>query len=108
MYKYSILILICIALSGMIALIFQLKYKHPRAILLTAGIALIAMLIFNTYLTSLPIVMYNTSSILGVYVSSFPIEDIGYLIAVIIIVPALFEHFSNEKPAKKQSTTKTK
>lgn len=92
----------------MVALIFQIKYKHPKAVLLTAGVALIAMLVFNTYLTSLPIVVYNTSSILGVYVSSFPIEDFGYLIAVIMIVPALFEHFSNEKPAKKQPSIKVK
>ncbi len=108
MYRYSVLILLCIGLAGLIAVIFQLKYKHPKAILITFGVALIAMLFFNTYLTSLPIVMYNTSSILGVYVSSFPIEDIGYLIAVIMIVPPLFEHFCNEKQSKKHPATKTK
>jgi lycopene cyclase domain-containing protein len=108
MYKYSILILLCIGLAGLIAIIFQLRYKHPKAILITFGVALIAMLFFNTYLTSLPIVMYNTSSILGVYVSSFPVEDIGYLLAVIMIVPPLFEQFCNEEQSKKHPTTKTK
>lgn len=107
MYKYSLLILLCIALASVIALIFQLKYQRPKTILLTLGVALMAMLVFNTYLTSLPIVMYNTDSILGVYVSSFPIEDVGYLIAVTMIVPALFEHFCNEKPST-EPTAKTK
>lgn len=101
MYKYLAIILLGLIITGLLFTIYQLKLANLKALLLTYGVGFMAMLVFNTYLTSLPIVMYNTSSILRVYLSSFPIEDIGYLIIVVLLAPSLFEHFSNEKISKK-------
>lgn len=101
MHKYSLLILLALFLTGLLFVIYQLKFTNLKALLFTSGVGFMAMLVFNTYLTSLPIVMYNTSSVAGVYLSSFPIEDIGYLIVAVLLVPSLFEHFSNEKISKK-------
>jgi lycopene cyclase domain-containing protein len=67
-------------------------------VLLVLSIAmLVSMLLFDSYLTRLPIVMYNNVSILSIKLGSIPIEDFGYLVAVVILVPALFEKFDNEK-----------
>lgn len=101
MYRYLSLIAICLTISGLLILAFRLKFSHLKAMFITLLISLFAMLVFNTFLTSLPIVMYNTSSILGVYISSFPVEDIGYLIVAVVLTPLLFEHFCNEKTSKK-------
>ena len=40
---------------------------------------------------------YNNVSMLNLKLGSIPIEDFGYLVAVVILVPALFEKFDNEK-----------
>lgn len=101
MYKYFLLICLALFLTGIVFAIYQLKLVNLKALLYTTGVGFMAMLLFNTYLTSLPIVMYNTNSIAGVYLSSFPIEDIGYLIVVVLLAPSLFEHFSHEKTSKK-------
>lgn len=58
---------------------------------------LLAMVVFDSYLTRIPIVMYNNVSMLNLKLGSIPIEDFGYLVAVVILVPALFEKFDNEK-----------
>ncbi len=58
---------------------------------------LFAMVVFDSYLTRIPIVMYNNVSMLNLKLGSIPIEDFGYLVAVVILVPALFEKFDNEK-----------
>ena len=55
------------------------------------------MVVFDSYLTRIPIVMYNNVSMLNLKLGSIPIEDFGYLVAVVILVPALFEKFDNEK-----------
>ena len=101
MYKYILLIIMALLIAGILLLLYKPSFKSPKAMLYTFMVSLFAMIVFNTYLTSLPIVMYNTSSITGVYLSSFPIEDIGYLIVIVLLVPPLFEYFSNEKTRKK-------
>lgn len=101
MYRYLLLIIIILFIAGILLWLYKPRIKSPKAMLYTFIVGLFAMLLFNTYLTSLPIVMYNTSSITGIYLSSFPIEDIGYLIVIAILAPPLFEYFSNEKPRKK-------
>ncbi len=61
----------------------------------------LAMLVFDGYLTALPIVEYNKNLVLGIYVGSIPIEDFGYLLVVILLGPALFERFIQNEERKK-------
>ena len=75
----------------------HLKLVDPKVLFALCLIMLTAMLVFDSYLTSLPIVMYNSISTLNIKLGSIPVEDIGYLIAVIVLIPALFEKFNNEK-----------
>lgn len=55
------------------------------------------MLLFNTYLTALPIVRYNTSYTLGIRIGTIPLEDFSYLIVAVILAPALYTHFSTDR-----------
>lgn len=104
MFKYSLLILITIIIAAFIFIAFGLKFKFDRANKYTLLITLIAMLIFDTYLTALPIVMYNVALTLNVRIITFPIEDLGYLIIAAILLPLLFEKLSNEKRSHTKQT----
>ena len=53
------------------------------------GILLILTLVFDTLLTSLPIVTYDYTKLLGIYAGSIPIEDLAYTLAVALLVPML-------------------
>jgi lycopene cyclase domain-containing protein len=106
MFKYSLLILLCFVISFFIALIYKLKPKFTKANNYTILVALASMLIFDTYLTALPIVMYNVNLTLKLNIFTFPIEDIGYLIVATILLPLLFEKLSNEKRISKNRKTK--
>ena len=96
MFKYSLLILILLLASFGVGLLYSLRPTYNKAWRYTAIVSLVAMLIFNTYLTALPIVVYNMNSILGIKIFTFPIEDIGYLIMVLLLLPPLFEKLTNE------------
>jgi len=50
--------------------------------------------------------VYNVNSILGIKILTFPIEDIGYLIMVLLLLPPLFEKLSDEKRDYPQKPTK--
>lgn len=71
-----------------------IKPQLSRRSLLISGLCMFGcMLIFNTYLTSLPIVRYNTSNILGLKVSTMPVEDFAYLVVAIFLGPGLFNYY---------------
>lgn len=96
MYSYLILSMSLILVSVLLFLRLRLKIISPKIITILASTMFVMMLLFDTYLTSLPIVMYNNSLTMGIKIGSIPIEDFGYLVAVIILIPALYEKF-NEK-----------
>ena len=106
MFRYLLMILILIFATIFIFIIYQLRFKITSVWIYTVAISLASMLIFNTYLTSLPIVMYNMNSILGLKVLTFPIEDIGYLLVAVVLLPPLFEKLSNEERINKRKSTK--
>jgi|GEM_PF-1133364 len=106
MFSYSVLILICFATTAAVALLYGVRPKLNRIFVLTLLISLGMMLVFNTFLTALPIVMYNTNSILGIRVLTFPVEDIGYLIAVVVLLPGLYEKLCHEKRSTKPTSKK--
>ncbi|MCC7289427.1 hypothetical protein IT414_03495 [bacterium] len=55
-------------------------------------------LLFNSILTGLPIVVYNANNISGLRVGTIPIEDFSYTIAVLWLMPRLYQRF-NKKPS---------
>lgn len=97
MTNYLVLSSSLVLVSILLLVRLRITPPQPKVLCLLGFILLIAMLIFDSYLTSLPIVMYNSKSILGIKIGSIPIEDFGYLVAVILLVPALFEYFKSNK-----------
>ncbi|HMT39630.1 MAG TPA: lycopene cyclase domain-containing protein [Candidatus Saccharibacteria bacterium] len=96
MYSYLTLSISLVIVSILLFIRLRLKLINPKVLIALSLIMLVMMLIFNTYLTKLPIVIYNSNYISGLKIGTIPIEDFGYLIAVIILLPALYEKF-NEK-----------
>lgn len=97
MLRYSLLILICLVVSALVGLLYNVKLKADKVTLYTFVVSFILMLGFNTYLTALPIVVYNMNSILNIRIITFPIEDIGYLVAVVLLLPALYNKLCDEQ-----------
>ncbi len=97
MNSYLILSVSLILVSLLLHIRLRLKWINTKILLLVFLILFVMMIIFNSYLTGLPIVMYNSNSILNIRVGSIPIEDFGYLISAVILIPALYEKFNSEK-----------
>lgn len=101
MFKYSGLVLTLLIVAVAILLIFRLKLPNRKTVLLMLIALTLAMLVFDGYLTALPIVEYNKNLVLGRHIGSIPIEDFGYLVVVILLGPALFERFIHNEKRKK-------
>lgn len=104
MLRYSLLILICLVVSALAGLLYNVKLKADKITLYTFVVSFILMLGFNTYLTALPIVVYNMNSILNIRIITFPIEDIGYLVAVVLLLPALYSKLCDEQRRDKKTS----
>jgi len=87
----------------LIAYLLVRRLKRPVAdqILIITVIAYSAMVVFNSYLTSIPIVRYDWSRVIGLKLVSWPIEDVAYLVVALYLVPALYgaymDYFSHAK-----------
>ena len=86
-----------ILVSVLLFMRLHLKQIDLKVFFILSLIMLFAMVVFDSYLTRIPIVMYNNVSMLNLKLGSIPIEDFGNLVAVVILVPALFKKFDNEK-----------
>ena len=71
------------------AVILKTNVWRLKSTRIVFGIILGMTLVFDTFLTSLPIVTYDYTKLLGVYLGSIPVEDLAYALAVAILVPML-------------------
>lgn len=101
MTTYAVFGLLLILAAIEIRTFLRVGWKNWRILLTLTAVMLLLMLIFDTYLTALPIVEYNKNLVLGVYIGSIPLEDISYLLVVVILVPSLFEYFNKDEESKK-------
>lgn len=101
MTTYAVFGLLLILAAIEIRTFLRVDWKNWRILLALTAVMLLLMLIFDTYLTALPIVEYNKNLVLGVYIGSIPLEDISYLLVVVILVPSLFEYFNKDEESKK-------
>jgi lycopene cyclase domain-containing protein len=69
--------------------IFKTNVWRIRSTWLLFGVIFGLTLIFDTLLTSLPVVTYDYTKLLGLYIGSIPIEDLAYSLVVAIAVPML-------------------
>jgi lycopene cyclase domain-containing protein len=97
MIHYTALSMLLIVVAFEIHRFLQVGWRNWRTLLVLLTILTLLMLVFDTYLTTLPIVEYNKSLVLGLRIGSIPLEDFGYLLAVVILGPSLYEYFSNHE-----------
>ena len=99
MYTYIFINLIFMAMS--VTFVYILKPKlNRRALVSTLAILFVCMLVFNTYLTALPIVSYNSERILGFRIGTIPVEDFCYLLVAAILTPSLYARLSTKEQSK--------
>ncbi len=97
MFRYLIVALIIFGLVGFTMLIYGLKFPKIQCMVWLAAVLLGSTIIFDTYLTALPIFLYNSNAILGIKIGTIPIEDLSYVVVLVILGPALFDYFSHEE-----------
>lgn len=100
MYRYILLNIMFFAAAGLILLTLRPLLINWRLVRTSSLIMFGCMIVFNTYLTALPIVRYNTSYTLNVRLGTIPIEDFSYLIVAVVLAPALFLHFRSKETTR--------
>ena len=93
MYSYTAMNVVFMLVA--LVIIVRLKVVlNRRALLISAVLLLGSMLIFNTYLTALPIVRYNSERILAWRLGTIPLEDFAYLAVALVLAPSLYTYLT--------------
>ena len=74
-------------------IILKTNCVFQKATWKTAAVLLLFTLVFDQILTGLPIVIYNSSHILGFRLGFIPIEDLSYPLIASLLVPSLATYF---------------
>jgi len=102
MIRYAALSLLLVITAFELHRIFQLPWPKWQVTMAVSTVLIILMLVFDGYLTGLPIVEYNKNLVLGWHIGPIPLEDFGYLTVVIILGPSLFEYFIHHEKSRKK------
>jgi lycopene cyclase domain-containing protein len=81
-----------------VALITSASKEWIGRCLVTYGLSLIPFIVLNGVLTSLPVVIYNPSAILGYRIGSIPIEDFVFSLIMTITTIAFWECERSKQP----------
>jgi small toxic polypeptide LdrA/B/C/D len=74
------------------------KLSKGTIVALAIGTLLLS-LVFDNIIVGLNLVAYDPAKILGIRVPIAPIEDFGYTIVGVILVPVLWGFFGRKKPS---------
>jgi lycopene cyclase domain-containing protein len=89
MTTYLVLTVIVLAIVGVVCV--PVLRRLPPAPIVGSGAALLVLTaIFDSLIVGQGLTVYDPSRILGVSVGRAPIEDFGYTIAAILLMPALW------------------
>jgi lycopene cyclase domain-containing protein len=74
--------------------------RSPRwvAVLLAGGILLVLTAIFDNVMIGIGLVGYDRALISGVFIGSAPIEDFGYTIAAVVLLPSVWMLTTGRRP----------
>lgn len=89
MFSYVSINIVFASLAALFVLITK-PHLNKRALRISGGLLLGCMIIFDSYLTALPIVRYNSERILGLRVGTIPIEDFAYLAVALVLAPSIY------------------
>ncbi|MFM6980162.1 MAG: lycopene cyclase domain-containing protein [Micrococcales bacterium] len=83
-----------------IAIAWPMRKRISRKIAIPTGLALaIITAIFDNIIVGAGIVAYDESKILGWRLLTAPIEDFGYVIVGVWLIPALYRYFEGKSNA---------
>lgn len=82
--NYTFTVLMYLSVLLLIIILFRFNFILYRSFYLTVLISFIPFLIVNYFLTSLPVVIYNSAEITGVKLITIPAEDFFYSASMII------------------------
>jgi lycopene cyclase domain-containing protein len=91
-YEYTGLVGIALSLVALLDIVLETYLLQRASTYLYIGIEICANMIFNGYLTSRPVVLYNPTMQLDIRIGTIPIEDFGYGAALILLVTIIFEY----------------
>jgi lycopene cyclase domain-containing protein len=83
---------IFLAVVAVVAAFAIASRRAPRwvALLIAAGILLVATAIFDNVMIGIGLVGYNRSLISGVFIGRAPLEDFAYTVAAAVLLPSLW------------------
>jgi lycopene cyclase domain-containing protein len=83
---------IFLSITALVAIAAIATRRAPRwiALLIAAGILLIATAIFDNVMIGIGLVGYNRTLISGVFVGRAPLEDFAYTVAAAVLLPSLW------------------
>jgi lycopene cyclase domain-containing protein len=86
---YVLLTLVVLTLVALVCV--PVLRRLPRAPLVWTAAALVAMTaVFDSAIVGFGLTVYDPAAVLGVYVGAAPVEDFGYTLAALMIVPTLW------------------
>jgi lycopene cyclase domain-containing protein len=91
--EYTGLVLIVAGTVAILDRILKTNLLLRQQALIFLAIALLLILIFNSYLTWRPIVLYGEAYQLGLRIGTIPIEDFGYGLSLILLAAIFYEKF---------------
>ena len=86
-YLLLTLVVLGLVLAGALPVLRRLAWR-PIALMGTALILLTA--VFDSAIVGFGLTVYDLEKVLGVYVGAAPIEDFGYTIAALVLMPVLW------------------
>ncbi|MDZ7291808.1 MAG: lycopene cyclase domain-containing protein [candidate division KSB1 bacterium] len=89
--EYTGLMLVFTGAAAILDRILKTDLLWHRRLLTELAIVFILILIFNSYLTWRPVVLYDEAYQLGKCVGTIPIEDFGYGLSLILFVLIIYE-----------------
>ena len=98
------LVLTVVVLAVVAALCLPVLRRLPPAPILTTGAVLLVLTaVFDSAIVGYGLTVYDPATILGVYVGAAPIEDFGYTIAAILLMPTLWTWLGRGRAPQRQS-----
>jgi lycopene cyclase domain-containing protein len=89
--EYTGLMLIFLGAAAILDRLLKTGLFLRRRLLTDLASVLILILVFNSYLTWRPVVLYGEAYQLGIRIGTIPVEDFGYGVSLILIATILYE-----------------
>lgn len=98
---YTLLVVSVAVLTGLMILKFNLQLFQTKAYWFYSGLGLGLFVIFNSWLTAIPVVVYNYQVILNIRMGTIPIEDFLYNWSLLTLYAGFYDLIGRRYEHKK-------